>query len=181
VQANAFPTIRRQRGFTLIELIITMSLMAILVGMGAPSFMTSIRENRNLTAANVMLSAVSAARSEALRRGATVTLCPSADGATCSANWADGWLILLDKNSGVAAPDVDKILQVGAALNETTAAQTPAGSTWIRFSSRGFADGITAGSTLQVSLKPSTCNSGTVFRTMEITSVGRVSFTKSTC
>jgi type IV fimbrial biogenesis protein FimT len=158
-----------------------MSLMAILLGMGAPSFMTSIRENRNLTAANVMLSAVSSARSEAVRRGATVTLCPSINGTTCSSNWADGWLVLLDNASGVSVPSVNKVLQVGTALNDTLTTQIPAGTPWIRFSPRGIADGIAAGATLKINLKPSTCPAGTTFRIMEVTSIGRVSFTKSTC
>lgn len=78
------------RGFTLVELAVTLAVLAILVTMAVPAFTTLINGNRLTAQANELVADVQAARSEAVRRNQRVTLCPSTDNATCSGgNWGN--------------------------------------------------------------------------------------------
>lgn len=89
----SFLSSRRQSGFTLIELMVTISVLAILLGVGVPSFQATIQGNRISTSANDLVAALQFARSEAVRRGVNVTVCSSNDQATCSGAWSDGWIV----------------------------------------------------------------------------------------
>ena len=80
-----------QRGFTLVELMITLVLMAILLSLGLPSFSTFIVSQRAKGAAFDLESSIYMARSEAIKRGRTVTLA-KADAAP-SGDWSQGWTV----------------------------------------------------------------------------------------
>ncbi|WP_372015317.1 GspH/FimT family pseudopilin [Pseudoxanthomonas sp. 10H] len=87
----------RQRGFTLVELMVTVAVLAILVGLATPSFTSVINSNRLTSQANEFMADLQLARSEAVRRNRTVRLCRSADGATCAAGAGDwtSWIVIL--------------------------------------------------------------------------------------
>lgn len=76
-----------QRGFTLIELMITLAILAILVSATAPSFTRMIEDNRVTTQANTLLSSFSLARFEAIKRGVNVTVTPKSGG------YGNGWCV----------------------------------------------------------------------------------------
>lgn len=83
-------------GFTLIELMIGIAILAIVLGLGVPSFMNTIERNRITTATNDLVMALQMARSEAIKRRTDVTVCRrNAAGNACDngANWAGGWLV----------------------------------------------------------------------------------------
>jgi type IV fimbrial biogenesis protein FimT len=80
----------RSRGFTLIELMVTLTILAVLVGIGVPSFRTFVENQKVKTGSFELMTAVMMARSEAIKRNATVTLTPTAGDA-----WASGWSVLL--------------------------------------------------------------------------------------
>lgn len=82
-------------GFTLVELIVTMAVVAILLVLAVPGFGEIIRTNRASAQTNDLVSALSLARSEAVRRGAAVDVCPSSNQITCTGgtDWEDGWII----------------------------------------------------------------------------------------
>jgi type IV fimbrial biogenesis protein FimT len=85
----------RQPGFTIIELMVTLLVVAILVAAAIPSFREFTRNNRVIAAQNDLVTAMSLARSEAVKQSRAVTVCASADNATCSGdtNWATGWIV----------------------------------------------------------------------------------------
>jgi type IV fimbrial biogenesis protein FimT len=92
--ARRCATPRYRTGFTLIELIVTVTILAVMVGLGAPSFSNLIATNRAKAAATDVYVALANTRSEAVTRNASVTLSPNAAG------WQAGWQIL-DASSNV--------------------------------------------------------------------------------
>jgi prepilin-type N-terminal cleavage/methylation domain-containing protein len=97
----------RQGGFTLIELMFTITVLAILLGFGIPNFRDFIRNSRMSAEANDILSGINLTRSEAVKRRAPVTLC-SGTAAACvnDGDFSDGWVVFVDT-------DADGLIDVG--------------------------------------------------------------------
>lgn len=87
-----FRTHQAQRGFTLIELMITLTIAAILLTMGVPSFNAMIKNNRLTAQTNQFVTAMNFARSEAIKRGASVTV-TATDDSDGDNEWGPGWSI----------------------------------------------------------------------------------------
>jgi type IV fimbrial biogenesis protein FimT len=85
----------RQSGFTLIELMVSLLVLSILFAAAVPSFREFTRNNRIVATQNDFVTAMSLARSEAIKQSRNVTLCSSADGQSCSGStdWASGWIV----------------------------------------------------------------------------------------
>jgi type IV fimbrial biogenesis protein FimT len=85
---------RLDRGVTLIELIFTVTILAILTMIAVPSFRDASLGSRLSSISSDLYTSVQLARSEAIKSNATLTLCASTNGATCSgASWEDGWIV----------------------------------------------------------------------------------------
>lgn len=82
-------------GFTLIEAMIAITVLAILMAIAVPSFKDASLSSQLRASANELAATAYLARSEALKRNAVVTLCMSADGETCttSGSWQQGWVV----------------------------------------------------------------------------------------
>lgn len=93
---------KSNQGFSLIELLVTISIVAILLAAVVPSFSRSIANTHIATVRDNLISSLQFARAEAISRNVAVALCPSTDGATCTAgsDWSDGWIVYLDQGSG---------------------------------------------------------------------------------
>ena len=89
---------RRITGFTLLELMVTIAIAAILLAIALPSFQGTIRSNRVATAANELLASLSLARSEAISNTRGAGVCTSTVGAACDGDWNSGWLVWADTN-----------------------------------------------------------------------------------
>ncbi len=76
------------RGFTLIEMLVTLTVLAILMGVGVPSFRSFIAGQRVKTVSYDLMTALMQARSEAVKRNTSVTIAPVVAG-----NWVSGWTL----------------------------------------------------------------------------------------
>jgi len=100
---------RRERGFTLIELIVTLLVGAILLGVGLPSLQKYVQANRINSELGELTTAFNVARSEAARMAAIVRVC-ARNGDACSnnaADWRNGWIAFRDKD-GDGVIDADE-------------------------------------------------------------------------
>ena len=123
-----------ETGFTLVELLIALLIGAILATLAAPSFMDTIRRNRLVSASNDFLATLNYARSEAIKRGQTITVCASSDQATCTNSpWQDGWIVQ-------EANSTELLRAHGALDGEATLTRTDA-STMFQYTPRGLLAG----------------------------------------
>jgi len=117
----------RSAGFTMIELMIGLLIIAILIGLAAPTFREFTRNNQVTATNNDLVTALNLARSEALRRGTAVTVCSSTDGLKCgvAGDWAAGWIVFQDEAANGVIPSDDKVVQkwggAGAGIQVATA------------------------------------------------------------
>lgn len=129
----------RKYGFTLIELLVTISIAGILLAIAVPNFQTFMLNSRITTQANEFLTALNYARSEAVKRGVTVTVCPSSSGSACiaSTDWAQGWIVFIDSDSNGLVAATSDVLRIWPALRAGSTLN--AGITRTTFNSSGFA------------------------------------------
>ena len=100
---------RRENGFTLIELMIAVGLTGLLLSMAVPALDIFVSNARQTGAINDFVSTIHKARSTAVTTNTRVTICPSSNGTSCeSVGWNNGWIAFAD-------PDNDRTVDV----NET--------------------------------------------------------------
>lgn len=172
----------RDRGFTLVELMVTIAIVAILLAIGLPSFQGALRSNRIATTTNELIGSVSLARSEGIRTTLGGGMCATSDGATCGDDWNAGWLVWANagvSNATLDAGDtivrvVDAHPQLGIVV-EAVADGSEQGT--IAFDSRGRPNPSSL-----ITLQPAECPSGqALMRTMTVNLVGQLTTASAVC
>jgi len=103
---------RRSVGFTLMELLVTTTIAAVLVSATVPPLLGMLRSTRLASQVNSFIGDLRYARSQAIRRQQVVSVCASADGVSCAGetNWQRGWIVFVDadgdgrREPGLAEP-----------------------------------------------------------------------------
>jgi type IV fimbrial biogenesis protein FimT len=118
-----------KKGFTLLEFLVAVAVLAILTVLAVPGFRDLLVRRAVLVTAEALVDDLRFARAEAIKRGALVSVCRSANGSACNAtgNWVEGWIVFVDRNSkGVVDPS-DEVLRVQARQSqlESIASDTP--------------------------------------------------------
>jgi type IV fimbrial biogenesis protein FimT len=106
-------------GFSLIELLVVLTLIGIVTMLAAPSFNSAFLSNRLAAYANSFVASAQLARSEAIKRNRPVHVCRSADGATCATSgaWQQGWIVWSDDNGNGTLDAGEAIVQIQQALS----------------------------------------------------------------
>ncbi len=118
-------------------------LAAIVLTLGVPGFRTLVQDNRMTAHLNTLSGDLAFARSEAIKRGADVTVCSAnagIDQCSGSDDWSSGWIAFLDVNDNSTVDNDEDVLRVGNAA--ATGSDLTYGGNLIRYSSRGFATGF---------------------------------------
>ena len=115
-------SLTHSNGFTLIELMVTLSVAAIVMVVGVPSYQNLTADQHSVTSVNELVTAMHLARSHALKSGKHVTVCRSANKLTCSetrGDWSEGWIVFVNKSqAGTGVRDADEeLLRVFDALH----------------------------------------------------------------
>jgi type IV fimbrial biogenesis protein FimT len=108
---------RKICGFTLMEFLVTIAVVALLAAVVVPSIKSLIQGERATGFSNTLLAGIWLARSEAVKRNVRVVMCKSTDGATCTTNgiWSAGWLVFVDENNNANHESAETVLLVEGA------------------------------------------------------------------
>lgn len=166
----------RQGGFTLIEVVIVMVILAIVTAIALPSFNDTLARNRVSAQNNEIVAAVNLARTLAVQTRSQAGFCgASATFDACSANFDNGFIVWVDENRN-GTIDADEVRRAG----ELDDRLRLTGTADIRFDRRGQRT-VPAGAGL-LQLRPVGCASGKPFvSTLSISNVGTLTQTRGNC
>lgn len=145
---------QRMAGFTLVEMLITIGIAAILLAMGTSSYRYVTNSNRIAGEINGLLGDLQFARGEAIKEGRTVTACVSSDGQNClnSTSWNNGWIVFQDPNgnSTVDTAAGETVLRVRSPFSGTDTFTATNNVKAITFNRQGYAVGMLNGTLIQL-------------------------------
>ncbi|MGQ4661284.1 GspH/FimT family pseudopilin [Lysobacter sp. F6437] len=134
------PTVK---GFTLLELMVTLAVLAVALGIGFPSLAAAIERTRITNTYHLITASLMAARTAAITRAEPITVCPSHDGRHCRDDqvWEDGWIIFADPLRTGEPADAASVLRRIDALNGDFSLRSTSGRPRVRYLPSGRAFG----------------------------------------
>jgi len=171
--------LRHTRGFTLIELMVTIFVLSILASIAAPSFRSFIVGQRIKSASFDIMSSLYMARSEAIRRNASVDIVPATNtNVTPATSWLNGWDIMFPSGSTTSLKNQTAL---GSGLVITCYSGTTAGACQtITYGSNGRLAGTVVPS-IQITSNDSAVATGFAVRCISIDLSGRPNSKKANC
>lgn len=174
--------LHRQQGFTLVELLVTFAIVAILVSLAVPSFSRLIAQWQRDNVTRALATDLQQARSEAIKSSRKVVICPStnttASTPTCSgaSEWKSGWLVFVDTNadSEFKASDADVLLTTGPSSSGVTTMESSDSVKALVFLPNGL---LGAGKT-KITVTPK--NTDIKKNEVDINQIGRVTISTTT-
>lgn len=168
--------VRSSSGFTAVELMITVAVIAVLAAIALPGFKSTLQSNRIATATNELVASLSLARTEAIRSTRYASFCPSTTGDACDGTLDDGWLVWGDTDGDGALDSNETVLRFSKS-NANTQASLTGGV--ITFDARGRRMST---SSQTIDLMPVNCGSGQMLkRTLTVTATGQVKVERTNC
>ncbi|MGD9841587.1 MAG: GspH/FimT family pseudopilin [Steroidobacteraceae bacterium] len=175
-----------QQGFTLIELMVTIAIVAVLMSIAVPSMRTYVLNNRLNSASQEFLRTLQTARSEATKRGRNVVVCPSANplagaASRCTTGTPNGWIMFDDVDSNGDNSNATELL---SAHSFDSSKMTMAIDAPVSYATTGFAN-VGSGQAMvmcdsrgNVDSSGGTTQTNSVARGIAITPTGRARITK---
>ena len=176
-------TLFKIRGFTLIELMVTVLVLVTVMTVAIPSFQSIIQNNLSISLSNDLLASLYFARSEAIKRGASVSVCAAADQNfnSCGNNWNQGWIIFVNPavSSNYSSSNAQQVLlrANNVSGNNSNITTTPTVN-MATYDGSGFANPNTSNVTFSVNATGCT---GNYARTLAISLTGRINVTHTGC
>jgi type IV fimbrial biogenesis protein FimT len=173
---------KRQSGITLVELMVTIAIMAILLVIGLPSYQYITESYRMSAEANNLLGDLQYARGEAIREGQGVTVCSSSNSTTAtptcsgSSSWQSGWVVFSNPTAA-ANPAAGTVLRVQAPFTGKVTPDTfvaGGGLSSITYNREGFATTAAGFASQLITLHDPAANSAFT-RCLWVTPVGLAS------
>lgn len=170
---------KREKGFSLLELMVTMAIAAIVLSVGVPSFRSVIMDNRLVTQANLFVTSINLARSAAVRYQRNATVCASANfdaavpSCAVSTDWSNGWIVWVDKDRDTVT-DAGEVLAVFEPMTESLSFSS-SGTAGFTYNARGFS--VVGGDALLL------CDSraAETGRIIRVNAVGRTNISRRGC
>lgn len=107
-------------GFTVIEMMVSLSVLAVILTLAVPSFHRFVQQQRLTATTNHLVAQLQFARGQAISRGSLVAACPSRDGRRCTGGnrWEEGWIVYLDPDKAGQPAGPQDVLRVVQAMPE---------------------------------------------------------------
>jgi type IV fimbrial biogenesis protein FimT len=187
---------RRQRGFTIIELMITLTIVGVLISVAAPALQSFIMNNRMAGISRELLSTLQTARTEATKRQRNVVVCASSNpgagaAAVCTTGASSGWIMFVDTNSDWERTSTEELIK-NHAYDTSKLTLLADGSKRVSYASTGFTNPGSGGASTTPTLSIVVCDErgnvdtsggaseiNSVARGLIITPTGRARITRS--
>ena len=162
-------TLHTQRGFTLVELMVTVAVAIIMLAVAVPGFNDITRSNKLTTHVNTFVLALRLARNEGIKSSGA-TLCASNNQTSCAGgDWTKGWILFSDFDLDGAVDAGEPIIRVNEAMPTTFTLPTVSATT-VTYAGTGFLN--SAGASLTVTFCGGRTGTG-AGRTVTVSRTGR--------
>ena len=145
---------RKQAGFTIMELMIVVTIVGVLTAASLPGLNAWVRNASRTAAVTEFLGSMHLARSEAIKRNSRIGMCPSSDAATCDGtqDWGVGWLVFVDSDGDMDAGNGEEIMIAHEGLKDPWTLISDGGEVALDFRPNGRVETSTNATTIDFSL-----------------------------